>query len=67
MQTYMEYEIFIWNAVLVINLLWVLLFHFSLIRSIELCALRLTTMIMQARNALIVCKCDDYLFDRKSF
>ena len=30
-QTYMENEIFVWNAVLVINLHWVLLFHFSLL------------------------------------
>ena len=60
----MEYEIFVWNAVLVINLHWVLLFHFinlhwvllfhfSLLWSIELCALRLTTVIMQAPHALI--------------
>ena len=67
MQIYMEYEIFVWNAVLVINLHWVLLFHFSLLWSIELCALRLTTVIMQAPHALIVCKCDDILIDRKSF
>ena len=59
----MEYEIFIWNAVLVINLLRVLLFSFQSF----ICALRLTTVIMQAPHALIVCKCDDNLFERKNF
>ena len=67
MQTYMEHEIFVWNALFVINLLWVLLFHFSLLWSNELCALRLTTVIVQAPHALIVCKCDDNLFYRKIF
>ena len=64
MQTSIEYHIFVWNAVLVINLHWVLLFLFSLFLSIELCALRLTT-VMQAAHALIVFKCDDNLIDRK--
>ena len=49
------------------KLIWVLLFHFSLSWSIELCALRLTTVNMQEPHALIVCKCDDKLFNRKSF
>ena len=63
----MEYEVFVWNAVLVISLLWVLLYHFSLLWSIKLCVLRLTTVIIQAPHALIVCKCVDNLFYRKSF
>ena len=66
-KTYMEYDIFVWNAVLVINLHWVLLFYFCLLWSIELCALQLTTVIMQAPHAVIVCKCDDILIDWKSF
>ena len=61
------HSIFVWNALFVINLLWVLLFPFSLLWSIELCALHLTTVIMQAPHALIVYKCDDNLFDRKTF
>ena len=63
----MEYEIFVWNAVLVINLHWVLLFHFSLLWSIELSSLRLTTVIMQNTTCIDLCKCDDNLIDRKSF
>ena len=35
--------------------------------SIQLCALRLTTVIMQAPHVLILRKCDDNLIDRKSF
>ena len=65
--TYMEYDIFVWNVVLVINLLLVLLFNFSILWSIKFRARRLTTVIMQAPHALIMCKCDDYLIDRKSF
>ena len=65
--TYTDYEIFVWSVVLVINLLLVLLFNFSILWSIKFRARRLTTVIMQAPHAFIMCKCDDHLIDRNSF
>ena len=59
----MDYEIFAWNPIHVISLLWVFVISFQF----ELLALRLTTVIIQVPRALIVCKCYDDLFDRKSF
>ena len=46
------------------KLTFVFIISFQSLRSIELCALRFTSGIMQAPNALIVCKCDN-LFDQK--
>ena len=49
------------------KLTYVLLFHFSLLRSIELCARRLRTVIMQAPHPLILWKLLITEFQLKDF